>query len=221
MPPKRVRTVEGSCWPCKDRRILCDLQRPRCSRCTASGRPCGYGKVRLRWCNGIAVRGRFAGQNRPVLDVDDRKEENKERQELAIVRRKGEDRKDGYSALPSLCPGDSLVSTSPMTAEELMLYFEHEVVDRFNISPDRIRVDLLSVCKDPALRQSVTAVANAHHFLYLQQSPHDAALAKKKARLEAIQVFRKQLLTPDLHRTTLPSTFDLFVPTCSCASWTA
>ncbi|KAL1986633.1 hypothetical protein VTN96DRAFT_6011 [Rasamsonia emersonii] len=97
-----------------------------------------------------------------------------------------------------------------MTAEELMLYFEHEVVDGFNISPDRIRVDLLSVYKDPALRQSVTAVANAHHFLYLQQSPRDAALAKKKARLEAIQVFRKQLLNPDLHRT-CPSTFDLFV----------
>ncbi|KAL1967538.1 hypothetical protein VTN77DRAFT_3053 [Rasamsonia byssochlamydoides] len=201
MAPKRVRTVEGSCWPCKDRRVLCDLQRPRCFRCATEGRPCSYGKVRLRWCNGVAARGRFAGQTLPILDVDDHKE-----------RRKRDTGEDNFSsALLSLRPSDSLVSASAVTAEELMLYFEHEVVDRFNLSPGRIQVDLLSVYKDPALRQSVTAVANAHHLLYLRQSPHDAVLAKKKARLEAIQLFRKQLLAHDPPRTTSPSAFDLFV----------
>lgn len=31
MPP-RIRTVEGSCWGCKERRVICDLNVPSCDK---------------------------------------------------------------------------------------------------------------------------------------------------------------------------------------------
>ncbi len=49
-PPKRRRTVEGSCWPCKQRRVKCDLQKPTCRRCLVSkSEDCSYDKLLLRW----------------------------------------------------------------------------------------------------------------------------------------------------------------------------
>ncbi|KAI1080764.1 fungal-specific transcription factor domain-containing protein [Whalleya microplaca] len=47
--PKRQRVVEGSCWPCKQRRVKCDLQKPMCRRCVMSGTDCCYDKMVLRW----------------------------------------------------------------------------------------------------------------------------------------------------------------------------
>jgi hypothetical protein len=47
---KRRRTVEGSCWPCKQRRVKCDLQKPVCRRCTLSQpEECSYDKILLKW----------------------------------------------------------------------------------------------------------------------------------------------------------------------------
>lgn len=65
MPPKRIRVSEGSCWRCKDRRVLCDVTKPVCARCEAAGTKCEYGR-RLKWANGVAARGRYAGQLLPV-----------------------------------------------------------------------------------------------------------------------------------------------------------
>jgi hypothetical protein len=49
-PRKRCRTVEGSCWPCKQRRVKCDLQKPVCHRCSLSKTDeCNYDKVLLKW----------------------------------------------------------------------------------------------------------------------------------------------------------------------------
>jgi hypothetical protein len=50
---KRRRIVEGSCWPCKQRRIKCDLQKPSCRRCLAAKTgDCSYDKILLRWKRG-------------------------------------------------------------------------------------------------------------------------------------------------------------------------
>ncbi|KAN0084704.1 fungal-specific transcription factor domain containing protein [Elaphomyces granulatus] len=202
MAPKRMRTVEGSCWPCKDRRVICDLQRPRCSRCAASSQPCGYGKVRLRWCNGVAARGRFAGQNIPIPapggeGAGEEEEEEEEEEEVEGVEDEGEDEgEEGAAAAAAAAARSSLSLRAPatdLTSDQLLLYFEHEVVDRFNLSPDPLLIDLLSISKDPAVQQSVTAVANAHHFLYMRQTPKAGTLAKRKARQDAIQLFRRQL----------------------------
>ncbi|CAI6341806.1 unnamed protein product [Periconia digitata] len=44
-PPKNGR----GCWTCKERKVACDRQSPRCRACVSSGRICkGYG-VRLSW----------------------------------------------------------------------------------------------------------------------------------------------------------------------------
>jgi hypothetical protein len=49
-PLKRRRTVEGSCWPCKQRRVKCDLQKPVCRRCALSKpEECSYDKILLKW----------------------------------------------------------------------------------------------------------------------------------------------------------------------------
>lgn len=49
MSPKRQRTVQGSCWPCKQRRVKCDLLHPRCRRCILSGAKCSFDKILVRW----------------------------------------------------------------------------------------------------------------------------------------------------------------------------
>lgn len=252
MTPKRVRTVEGSCWACKDRRVICDLQRPQCSRCTSEDQVCEYGKLRLRWCNGVAARGRFAGQNVPVSSsnpseidaVDEKKLMQREKYRkssvngqvspsmlssptlslsssplvstretsLELVRAIDEDEEEathslGYSSTCQLLEVPSLV-----TADELMLYFEHIVIDRFNLSTEPVLVDLVAVNKYPALRYSVTAVANAHQQLSYCPGRHDAFLSKRTARLKAIYNFRTQLEDPTHHRKSrrvLP--LDLFI----------
>ncbi|CAK7232948.1 hypothetical protein SBRCBS47491_008441 [Sporothrix bragantina] len=61
MPPRRIRTVEGSCWRCKDRRIKCDLSYPVCERCTDAGQVCEYGRLRLRWAQPATTMGVTAG----------------------------------------------------------------------------------------------------------------------------------------------------------------
>ncbi|KAH7095527.1 fungal-specific transcription factor domain-containing protein [Paraphoma chrysanthemicola] len=49
-PVRRQRTVEGSCWQCKQRRVKCDLQKPSCGRCLISrAEDCSYDKILLRW----------------------------------------------------------------------------------------------------------------------------------------------------------------------------
>ncbi|KAJ9364150.1 fungal-specific transcription factor domain-containing protein [Paecilomyces variotii] len=229
MVPKRIRTVEGSCWPCKDRRVICDLQQPECSRCATSGRACNYSKVRLKWCNGIAARGRFAGRNDPVsaAAVTANATFSTGGRTLANVTTttdgsavaaadtgfgegssSSERSDDDGSSVISLSPSASFSVLSAtvlepafvMTADHLMLYFQHEVLDRFNVAQDRLQVDVGSACKDPALLQSVTAVANAHHFLYARRSQQDAILAKKIARLTAIKLFRERLQVSRVRR---------------------
>ncbi|KAI5458672.1 fungal-specific transcription factor domain-containing protein [Mariannaea sp. PMI_226] len=51
----RVRVVEGSCWPCKKRRIKCDLAKPVCMRCGLVGATCDYNARLIRWSTRPAV----------------------------------------------------------------------------------------------------------------------------------------------------------------------
>lgn len=49
MAAHRIRTTKGSCWPCKKRRVKCDLARPACRRCASSATPCDYNSRLIRW----------------------------------------------------------------------------------------------------------------------------------------------------------------------------
>lgn len=49
MITNRIRVVDGSCWPCKKRRIKCDLTKPQCVRCAKIGADCDFNTRRLKW----------------------------------------------------------------------------------------------------------------------------------------------------------------------------
>ena len=66
MATKRKRTAEGSCWPCRKRRVLCDLTRPSCNRCLSRQQLCEYAQNRIRWVDGVASRGKLAGRSLPI-----------------------------------------------------------------------------------------------------------------------------------------------------------
>ncbi|KAH8776021.1 fungal-specific transcription factor domain-containing protein [Hyaloscypha sp. PMI_1271] len=152
MPP-RIRTVEGSCWGCKERRVICDLTSPACDKCTKIGRPCDYGKVRLRWTDCVASRGRLAGKKIPLYQAP-------------ILQK---------------------------NADHHILYFENELLPRFNLSNTVPRVDLKLLSADPVLLQSVVAVANAH-ATYRSANEKALSLSKIQDRNNALRMFRKQLM---------------------------
>ncbi|KAI3390359.1 hypothetical protein diail_9951 [Diaporthe ilicicola] len=49
MPASRIRVAKGSCWPCKKRRVKCDLSKPVCRRCASAGAACDYNSRLIRW----------------------------------------------------------------------------------------------------------------------------------------------------------------------------
>ncbi|KIW78847.1 hypothetical protein Z517_08686 [Fonsecaea pedrosoi CBS 271.37] len=61
-------TGPQDCPTCVRRRIRCDRSLPKCIKCSKKGLVCpGYGP-RLRWANGIAVRGHLKGRTTPHVD---------------------------------------------------------------------------------------------------------------------------------------------------------
>ncbi|KIX05816.1 uncharacterized protein Z518_03788 [Rhinocladiella mackenziei CBS 650.93] len=69
-PPVQSSTTTGAqdCSTCVRRRIRCDRTLPQCVKCSKKGLACpGYGP-RLRWANGIAVRGHLKGRTTPHIE---------------------------------------------------------------------------------------------------------------------------------------------------------
>jgi hypothetical protein len=153
MPP-RIRTVAGSCWACKERRVICDLTLPTCEKCAKIGRRCDYGKVRLRWTDCVASRGRLAGKKIPLYQP------------------------------PMLLQKNS---------DSHMLYFEKELLPRFNLSNTVPHLDLEMLSKDPILLQSVVAVSNAH-YAYRSANVQALCLTTIQDRNDALRMFRKHLM---------------------------
>lgn len=177
MPPKRIRVSEGSCWRCKDRRVLCDIKKPVCTRCDTAGVKCEYG-VRLKWANGIAARGRFAGQN------------------LLPVKKP-----------PSPSNTPSPVNALSASDDWQVLYFVREVLPRFSLLDAGPGVDPAWLIRDSSIHQAVIAVANAHRLLRNQAVGEDTLSRMKQARLTAIRSLRTRLQDSFnlSHATTFPS----------------
>ncbi|KAF4435129.1 Transcriptional regulatory pro-1 [Fusarium acutatum] len=55
----------GGCMNCKARKRKCDQARPECHACSQRGIRCQGYSTPLRWVNGVASRGRFAGASVP------------------------------------------------------------------------------------------------------------------------------------------------------------
>lgn len=71
MGQKRIRTVEGGCWTCHKRRVICDLMKPVCQKCTKAGlgSSCNFDQRLLKWQDGVAARGHLAGKKIPVKEL--------------------------------------------------------------------------------------------------------------------------------------------------------
>ncbi|EED20267.1 hypothetical protein TSTA_034970 [Talaromyces stipitatus ATCC 10500] len=116
---------------------------------------------------------------------------------LEVVRAGNEEDEEIPPSSPEYSNACHITAMPPLiTTDQSMLYFEHIVVDRFNLSTEPVLVDLASVYKYPALLYSVTAVANAHQHLSYCPGRRDAFLSKRTARLKAIYNFRTQLESP-------------------------
>ena len=75
-----------------------------------------------------------------------------------------------------------------------ILYFENELLPRFNLTNTVPSVDLKILSQDPILVQSIIAVANAHQT-YAYRSPDDkSVLSKIQDRNTALRLFRKNLM---------------------------
>ncbi|EXJ95213.1 hypothetical protein A1O1_00333 [Capronia coronata CBS 617.96] len=68
-PPAATATgQQEDCPTCVRRRIRCDRSLPLCIKCSKKGLACpGYGP-RLRWANGVAVRGHLKGRTTPYVE---------------------------------------------------------------------------------------------------------------------------------------------------------
>lgn len=79
------------------------------------------------------------------------------------------------------------------TNEHHMLYFEKELLPRFNISNAMTPIDLKLLSKDPILLQSVIAVANAH-AAYRSANESSLSLSRIQDRNNALKLFRQHLM---------------------------
>lgn len=134
--------------------MICDLTLPTCDKCAKIGRRCDYGKVRLRWTDCVASRGRLAGKKIPLYQPP-----------MPLQRDSGSH----------------------------MLYFENELLPRFNLSNTIPHLDLNLLSKDPILLQSVVAVSNAH-YAYRSANVKELSLATIQDRNVALRMFRKHLM---------------------------
>ncbi|KAM0285310.1 hypothetical protein ACHAQH_001499 [Verticillium albo-atrum] len=74
---QRVRVVQGSCWPCKKRRVRCDLAKPVCQRCALAEAMCDYNTRLIRWSTRPSVNmsqplhevTAFAARRQPCLKI--------------------------------------------------------------------------------------------------------------------------------------------------------
>lgn len=74
-----------------------------------------------------------------------------------------------------------------------MLYFEKELLPRFNLSNTVPHLNLEILSKDPVMMQTVVAVSNAH-YSYRSANVKELSLETIQGRSEAIKLFRTHLM---------------------------
>lgn len=84
-------------------------------------------------------------------------------------------------------------SLTVLDTYSLLNYFSTVVLPRFQVLDEHISVDVQVVNKDQPLQQAILAVARAHHSFLSKGSLGGNALVRNRARLNAINSFRKRL----------------------------
>ncbi|CEJ85107.1 hypothetical protein VHEMI03672 [[Torrubiella] hemipterigena] len=68
---KEQAPMDRECRTCNRRRIHCDGTLPTCLKCAKKGLQCPGYERKLRWANGVAVRGHLRGRQLPVSKAGD------------------------------------------------------------------------------------------------------------------------------------------------------
>lgn len=162
---KRIRTVPGSCWPCRSRRVMCDLQKPNCRKCAKADLPCNFSKRLLKWQDSLASRGHLAGKNIPVRDSTSRRD-----------------------SAPSQELGISTLSASQQSAFD---YFRQKVWPLLFVGGVESSVPFTLALKSPPLLLAILALATTHKAI---DSPTDELWIEcEHARLACISSLRIEL----------------------------
>jgi Fungal Zn(2)-Cys(6) binuclear cluster domain. len=167
----RTRTVEGSCRLCQKRRVICDLQRPQCSRYLSSGHECEY--VRPRWYNDTVAQSHFEGQKIPKTPSN---------QAACII-----------SQQQFSSGTEKTMSILRYIAAQLIAYFQYDVIGRFRLPSCQLQIHQHLLVNDPALQHSALAIASAHHALSIPQTSELMTRIKMAAWHCAISCFHEQL----------------------------
>ncbi|KFZ19783.1 hypothetical protein V502_03465 [Pseudogymnoascus sp. VKM F-4520 (FW-2644)] len=162
---KRIRTVPGSCWPCRSRRVMCDLQKPTCRKCAKADLVCNYSKRLLKWQDSLASRGYLAGKNIPVRDSTSG-QDSTPRQELGI----------------------STLSASQQSAFD---YFRQKVWPLLFVGGVESSVPFTLALKSPPLLLSILALATTHKAA--DAPTNKLKTESEQARLACISSLRIQL----------------------------
>jgi hypothetical protein len=172
------------CWMCTKRRIQCDRSLPGCKKCGVRRLQCsGYGR-KLKWCRGVASRGKLAGKTFPTnaLVFTEAHDEIINAQ-FAI----------DFTLSPSPYPG-LLKETS---VRRLIHYYDNAIaatrvwVDSPDNSWRNIIIPL--AMKSPLLLNSVLALAAEHMCARLPSSGLQSSFQPGKYRRKSLKLLSQAL----------------------------
>ncbi|KAJ4165226.1 hypothetical protein LMH87_006867 [Akanthomyces muscarius] len=156
MDKKDASAPGKGCSTCTKRRIRCDGSRPTCLKCEKKGLACpGYGP-RLRWADGVAVRGKLKGRRVPVAQQTPAKQDRT---------RSTAEHPDQMQLIPIPAP-DMLHMTLASSMPQLIEYYDKNLAGLMvwvdSAENDYRRIVLPRAMNTPGLRLAVAAFASHH-----------------------------------------------------------
>ncbi|KAJ6785895.1 hypothetical protein PWT90_07921 [Aphanocladium album] len=143
------------CSTCTKRRIRCDGSRPTCLKCEKKGLKCpGYGP-RLRWADGVAVRGKLKGRRVPLAQPT-----------TALAHARATAAPADQMQLMLASAPDILQTTLSNSLPQLIEYYDKNLAGLMvwvdSAENDYRRTVLPRVMNTPGLRLAVAAFASHH-----------------------------------------------------------
>ncbi|EXJ63875.1 hypothetical protein A1O7_00210 [Cladophialophora yegresii CBS 114405] len=188
-------TGPQDCPTCVRRRIRCDRSLPTCIKCAKKSLVCpGYGP-RLRWANGIAVRGHLKGRTTPHIEKPPKvsKAPSKLSTSPKSVKSSGTDDTPrtgpGIDPLEELFPG----FPDPSTRSRLLSYYDQQIaglmvwIDSEKNEYRRLVVPLAE--QQPVLLLAILAISAQHLAVTTGQETSFPA----RARDAAVTMISKQI----------------------------
>lgn len=173
--PKRIRTVEGSCWNCKNRRVKCDLKKP-CSKCTSGNIACSYGKkIRYKIFEPLNLQ-----KNKRKITTKPVEEPKKVPEIQAST----------FQAEKRLTLGNE--PSLEFTSDQQLMYFERILSPKLTVYGDSMKIENSFIFQDPLLSIFIGAISSAHKMI---GSGDDSSISVvNSSRSSAISEFRQNMI---------------------------